>query len=122
MRFMNIIKKQDTTIVQDQCAVDEQVVNQEYHKTKKKIEDGLSRPNASTGTPMDELHGAAKRVAQLSNIGDGSKATGGGGIDQGLETIINYSQVSTAKAMIEKIESQNNKGTKYLPQKNKVRT
>lgn len=47
------------------------------------IEDGLSIPTASTGTPIDELHGLPKVIAQTSNIGGGSIATGGGGFKAG---------------------------------------
>ena len=46
---------------------------------------------------MEKLHGGAKRMAQLSNIGGGSKATGGGGIDEGMNAMMQYTQVSTVK-------------------------
>ena len=39
--------------------------------SQRKIAEGLSRKTASTGTPIDELHGGAKFMAQLSNIGGG---------------------------------------------------
>ena len=55
--------------------------------TDSKIKEGLSRPTASTGTPMKDLNGGAKFMAQLSNIGGGSLATGGGGIRDGFNTI-----------------------------------
>ena len=58
--------------------------------SQRKIAEGLSRKTASTGTPIDELHGGAKFMAQLSNIGGGSKATGGGGIKDGFNTIATY--------------------------------
>ena len=54
----------------------------------KQIVDGLNKTTASTGTPMDKLHGGAKRMAQMSNIGGGSKATGGGGVDEGMERML----------------------------------
>lgn len=56
-------------------------------KTDQQIVDGLSNPTASTGTPMTDLNGGAKFMAQLSNIGGGSVAVGGGGIKAGFETI-----------------------------------
>ena len=56
-------------------------------KTDSKIKNGLSRPTASTGTPMKDLNGGAKFMAQLSNIGGGSLATGGGGIRDGFNII-----------------------------------
>ena len=54
----------------------------------KQIVDGLNKLTASTGTPMDKLHGGAKRMAQMSNIGGGSKATGGGGVDEGMKAML----------------------------------
>ena len=58
--------------------------------SQRKIAEGLSRKTASTGTPIDDLHGGAKFMAQLSNIGGGSKETGGGGIKDGFNTITTY--------------------------------
>ena len=55
--------------------------------TDSKIKEGLSRPTASTGTPMKDLNGGAKFMAQLSNIGGGSLVTGGGGIRDGFNTV-----------------------------------
>ena len=66
-------------------------------QTNEKIKEGLSNPEASTGTPIDVLSGGAKIMAVTSNIGGGSKATGGkGGID-GLNTIM---QNQAAKAIL----------------------
>lgn len=56
-------------------------------KTNAKIKKGLEKPTASTGTPISKLHGGPKFMAQLSNIGGGSVATGGGGIRDGFNTI-----------------------------------
>lgn len=55
--------------------------------TTNKIQEGLARPIASTGKPMKDLHGGPKFMAQVSNIGGGSLATGGGGIRDGFNTI-----------------------------------
>ena len=64
-----------------------------------KIQKGLDRPIASTGTPMEKLHGGPKFMAQVSNIGGGSVKTGGGGIKGGLKTMLEYTEaVSTVKA------------------------
>lgn len=63
----------------------------------KQIVDGINKPTASTGTPMDKLHGGAKRMAQMSNIGGGSKATGGGGVDEGMKAMLQYTQANTVK-------------------------
>lgn len=95
-------KKPSTAISRPQQPSVEQVVNQVYRQTGHKIAEGLNKPTASTGKPIDELHGAAKRIAQMSNIGGGSKATGGGGIDKGLDTVTKHAQAKTAKAMIDR--------------------
>ena len=58
--------------------------------SQRKIAEGLSKETASTGTPIENLHGGAKFMAQLSNIGGGSKETGGGGIQDGFNTITTY--------------------------------
>lgn len=76
-----------------------------HNQRGKQIVDGLCKTTASTGTPMDKLHGGAKRMAQMSNIGGGSKATGGDGFDEGLKAIQQYTQADTVKKMI----SQSNK-------------
>ena len=83
--------------------------------------DGLNKTTASTGTPMDKLHGGAKRMAQMSNIGGGSKATGGGGVDEGMRAMLQYTQADAVKKTvansknirsygeIDKVESKDNK-------------
>lgn len=58
--------------------------------SQRKIVEGLSKKTASTGTPIENLHGGAKFMAQLSNIGGGSKETGGGGIKDGFNTITTF--------------------------------
>ncbi|WP_044973451.1 hypothetical protein [Ruminococcus sp. HUN007] len=60
--------------------------------TYQKIKDGLANPTASTGTAIAELTGMAKTLAQLANIGRGSKATGGGGVEEGIETIMDLAK------------------------------
>ena len=42
----------------------------------------------------------------MSNIGGGSKATGGGGVDEGMKAMLQYTQASTVK----KVVSQSDKG------------
>lgn len=102
MGILNALKKRSTTSLSRPKQPNvEQVVDQVYRQTGKQILTGLNRPTASTGKPIAELSGAAKRIAQISNIGGGSKATGGGGIDKGLDTVTKHAQARTAKAMIE---------------------
>ena len=57
-------------------------------ETDTKIAEGLAKPTASTGIPIAHLSGGSKFMAQLSNIGGGSLATGGGGIRDGFNTIM----------------------------------
>lgn len=78
--------------------------------TDKKIEAGLKKPNASTGTPIKDLNGGAKFMAQLSNIGGGSKSTGGGGIKDGLNAI---TQNTAAKSTLKTLQL-NHKNTKGI--------
>lgn len=56
--------------------------------SSEKIKLGLSRKVASTGKPMNELKGGAKFMASMSNIGGGSKNSGGDGVFGGLDTIM----------------------------------
>lgn len=44
-------------------------------------------PNASTGTTISDLNGIAKSLAMISNLGGGSKAIGGGGVEEGIRNI-----------------------------------
>jgi len=46
----------------------EDMVNKIYVDTGKKIQEGLSKETASTGTPMKNLQGAALFTATMSNI------------------------------------------------------
>lgn len=36
-------------------------------------------------------------MAQMSNIGGGSKATGGGGVDEGMRAMLQYTQADAVK-------------------------
>ncbi len=78
----------------------ERTVDNILNQRGKQIVDGLNKTTASTGTPMDKLHGGAKRMAQMSNIGGGSKATGGGGVDEGMKAMLQYTQANTVKKMV----------------------
>lgn len=70
-----------------------------YNDTSEKIKAGLENPYASTGTPIDKIHGAPKFMAVLSNIGGGSVDTGGGGIKEGFNTINDYTKAKTMLQM-----------------------
>ena len=89
--FVIISKKteKNTQAVSKSNASLERAADSILNQRGKQIVDGLNRTTASTGTPMDKLHGGAKRMAQMSNIGGGSKATGGGGVDEGMKQCYN---------------------------------
>lgn len=57
-------------------------------ETGQRIKEGLEEPFASTGTPIKDLSGGAKFMAQMSNIGGGSLEVGGGGIKEGFGIIL----------------------------------
>ena len=63
-----------------------------YNSIRKQIDNGIAKKTASTGTPISRLKGCAKTTAILSNIGGGSKATGGSGMKGGMKKIINANQ------------------------------
>lgn len=73
-------------------------------QTSEKIQKGLKKSTASTGKSMNDLKGGAKFMAQLSNIGGGSKATGGKGIADGFNTIV---QNQKAKTILQTISQKN---------------
>lgn len=94
-------KKSDSQIVQQERSF-EQKINRELRQTNDRIKKGKERATAGTGTPMEDLHGAAKFNALLANIGEGSKATGGGGMASGFDTVVKNAQARTAKTMIDR--------------------
>lgn len=63
--------------------------NDVYIETGEKIKKGLEKSTASTGTPIAALNGGAEFLAKLSNVGGGSVKTGGGGVRDGFNTIVN---------------------------------
>ena len=58
--------------------------------TGRQIQQGFDNPYASAGTPIASLAGGAQTNAQLSNVGGGSKATGGNGMKGGVQTMLTY--------------------------------
>ena len=44
----------------------------------------------------------------MSNIGGGSKATGGGGVDEGMKAMLQYTQANTVKKMVSQQKSSQN--------------
>ena len=75
----------------------------------KTIQYGLNKKNASTGTPIDKLSGAAKFTSQLSNIG--------GGMEKVLKTIIDFvDSNSRLQTMQEGRNTQIAEDWKFTPQ------
>lgn len=70
------------------------VATESFKRSGRKIKEGLCKQTASTGIPMDQIHGGAKFMAQMSNIGGGSVATGGGGIKDGFSTVLEFTAAS----------------------------
>lgn len=101
MGFLSLFqgKQKNTQAVSKSNASLESVADSILNQRGQQIVDGLTRTTASTGTPMDELHGGAKTMAQMSNIGGGSKATGGGGVAEGLKAVLQYTRANTVKKM-----------------------
>lgn len=71
MGFLSLFqrKQKNTQAVSKSNASLERVADSILNQRGKQIVDGLNRTTASTGTPMDKLHGGAQRMAQMSNIG-----------------------------------------------------
>ena len=88
---MNKKKQQNNSIVSKKQLSNDLVIKEKG--LGKKIKDGLSKPTASNGTPMNELSGAAKITASLANIGGGSKEIGGGGMQDGVKALGDYQEV-----------------------------
>ena len=68
-------------------------IRSELYQTRKVIENGLSKPLASTGTPISELKGMARTLAMKANVGGGSIASGGHGVRGCDELLDRYSQL-----------------------------
>ena len=93
-------KQKNTQAISRSIVSLERTADNILNQRGKQIVDGLNKTTASTGTPMDKLHGGAKRMAQMSNIGGGSKATGGGGVDEGMKARLQDTQANNVKKMV----------------------
>ena len=105
-------KQKNTQAISRSNASLERTADNILNQRGKQIVDRLNKTTASTGTPMDKLHGGAKRMAQMSNIGGGSKATGGGGVDEGMKAMLQYTQANTVKKMVSQGEKKKISGKK----------
>ncbi len=102
MGLFDLFKRKDTTALARQKAPTlEQAANQIIHRTETQIREGLSKLTAGTGTQIDKLHRMAKNLAQMANIGGGSKASGGGGVSRGIEIVSQYNRADAVKKTIE---------------------
>lgn len=112
MGFLSLFqrKQKNTQVVPKSNTSLERAADSILSQRGKQIVDGLNKTTASTGTPMDKLHGGAKRMAQMSNIGGGSKATGG--VDEGMKAMLQYTQANTVKKMVPQSEKKKISGKK----------
>ena len=94
------------------------LLKKELDETERKIHEGLSKKTASTGASIDNLHGGAKFMSQLSNIGGGSKATGGGGVEDGFNTVNKNTAVKAQLEFLEKTEKNKRKALVDMGEKN----
>lgn len=93
-------KSQNSTALASQKK-HEQEVMMNVARTRSELEKGLSKQTASTGRLLSEIHGNARTNAVISNCGGGSKATGGKGIQGGVDLLIKHSEaIGQAKEMI----------------------
>lgn len=114
MGFLSLFQKpqKNTKVISNTNNSMEKTANSILTQRGNQILNGLNKTTASTGTPMEKLHGGAKRMAQLSNIGGGSKATGGGGINEGMNAMMQYTQAITVKNLIKHNEKKKISGKK----------
>lgn len=96
MDFFSLIKRQPQK-TQKKISSLEDTADCIIEQRGRQIQDGLNKATASTGTPIEKLYGGARRMAQISNIGGGSKKTGGGGFDEGIKALSQFTQAITVK-------------------------
>lgn len=92
------------------CSASLEEVAHVFKLTTEQITSGLNTRTASTGTPIPELSGGAKYNTIISNIGGGSKASGGGGMEAGLKVLSAHIKADT----ILKTAAQNKTSKKFL--------
>lgn len=73
--------------------------------TERSIIDGISKRFSSTGTPIEDLHGASRITATVANIGGGAKRVGGNGMEGGIGIIRMY---DVARSYLKAIDNKNN--------------
>ena len=103
-------KKNDLVIIRENNSLPEvdvaikNTLEEIRDKAAEMIDEGRSKPTASTGTPIDELKGLPKIIAEKSNIGGGSKATGGGGYEEGDRIIKIHDAAIVALKTLEAVD------------------
>ena len=108
MGFLDLFRnKPNTQLSKPQPPTLEQVADRIIAEKGNQIRQGLSKPTASTGTPIDALHGMAKTLAQTANIGGGSKASGGGGVEAGVDALTKFNRADAVKKTINQQKSPN---------------
>lgn len=97
------IKLKDNSLLKPTDSLKE-FANDVATTTNSAIENGINNPNASNGTPMEDLHGAAKTTATLKNIGKESKANGG--MNEGINTILLNTKANTIIQTLDLVEKE----------------
>ena len=98
LSLIKILPKKSHMVVKKEPSL-ENIADSILRKRGNQIRSGLKNQRASTGRPMSKIYGGAKKMAQLANIGGGSKAICGGGVDEGLKAMIDYVQADTVKKL-----------------------
>ena len=94
------LSKQQNSMALIQQKIHEQEVMNNVRETREELERGLSKQTASTGRPLNEIHGIARTITIISNCGGGSKATGGKGVQGGMELLLKHEEaIGQAKEM-----------------------
>lgn len=104
MRLFENKKKNLPMKLQTQKPSTSSLANQLNNSIKNKadkLSKDYNKPLSGTGKPISELKGNAKRNAQLANAGGGSKANGGGGVDEGLKRFMDLARDVGRKEMLE---------------------
>ncbi len=99
----HIIKSKDNSLLKTTDSLRE-VANDVAARTNSAIETGINNLKASNGTPMDNLHGAAKTTATLKNIGKESAANGG--MNEGMNTILLNTKANSIIQTLDLVEKE----------------
>ena len=81
----------------------------DFAQMSQKVQAGMDMPCSGTGRPLEDLRGGARLNARLANIGGGSKANGGGGIEQGMKNLVELGCLKTRAEIAYQVARQGKK-------------